>query len=303
MKVAIIGGGAVGLLIAAYLRETKVDTVLYTRRVEQASILIQDGLLIKKKGMIARNHIIAKPFHYGLDDEDLIIVTVKQYDLEPIIRYLVKYKIKTPILFLQNGMSHLSYLSKLSTTSIFLGIVEHGVLKTSDCSIEHSGEGQIKLSCYKGSHDKIGVIWEALDSVGFPIKVETEWYPILAKKLIVNAVINPLTALYKVRNGSLLGNQFYLHNMKALFNEIVPILNLPNEKEIWEEVITICSKTASNYSSMYMDIANKRRTEVHSILGYVLEEAEKGNISLPLSSFLYNSIKGLETFGEEIDNG
>ncbi|WP_017753619.1 2-dehydropantoate 2-reductase [Calidifontibacillus oryziterrae] len=303
MKVAIIGAGAVGLLTAAYLCKANVETVIYTRRDEQASVLNQNGIELHKKGKKSTYFIQSKPLQQGLAEEDLLIITVKQYDIEGIFHYLTSLNSKTPILFLQNGMTHLSYLPSLMSTSIFLGIVEHGVVKLSDYRIEHRGIGQIKLASYKGDLSGFDNVWASLNSVGFPIKKEEQWYPILAKKLIANAVINPLTAIYKVRNGKLLEDPNFQRNMKQLFDEIISILHIADEKDSWEEVVKICSSTSANYSSMYMDIACKRQTEVDSILGYLLEVAENNHKSLPLVTFLYHSIKGMENSREVPDHG
>lgn len=304
MKVAVIGGGAVGLLVAAYLYRANITPVVYTRREEQASLLNETGIEMMKNGISEKYPVTAYPFSNGLmNDEDLIIITVKQYDLAPIIAAFIENDVKTPLLFLQNGMGHISLLSKLYANSLFLGIVEHGVLKHSDVCITHTGEGQIKIAQYQGSVGNFGTIAQALNSVGFVIRSEAEWYPMLVKKLVANAVINPLTALYKIRNGSLLNNDFYFKNMKAVFDEVIQVVTIADVESLWEEVVSICKKTGNNYSSMYKDLEMMRQTEIQAILGYLLEEGKKSKKLMPLSTFLFYSIKGMENIREEERNG
>lgn len=304
MKVAIIGGGAIGMLVAAYLNKANIKPVIYTRRKEQAQALNEKGLEFIKNGITTTYKVKAVPFSEGLlNDEDIILITVKQYDLDPILDYLNRRKIKSSVLFLQNGMSHTVHLSNLQSESIYLGIVEHGVLKQSDRSILHTGEGRIKIAKYRGNFGVVVSLSNAFNSIGFPIIMEGNWYETLANKLVVNAVINPLTALYGVRNGSLLENHFYFINMRSVFLEVVQALALTEVDSLWDEVISICRKTGSNYSSMYKDIENGRQTEINSILGYLLEEGEKRMVPIPMLKFLYNSIKGMETEGKEEGNG
>lgn len=305
MKVAIIGGGAIGMLVAAYLKKAKnINPVIYTRRKEQSEALHEKGLELIKNGITTTYKVKAIPFSVGLLDEaDFIFIAVKQYDLDPILDYLNKNNIKSPLVFLQNGMSHTLALSSLTSESIYLGIVEHGVLKQSDNCIIHTGDGRIKIAKYSGKPGKMVALADALNSIGFPIIMEENWYEILVKKLVVNAVINPLTALYGVRNGSLLENNFYYVNMKSVFIEVVQALALTEIDSLWDEVISICRNTGSNYSSMYKDIENGRQTEINSILGYLLGEGEKRMVPLPMLKFLYNSIKGMETIGKEEGNG
>lgn len=304
MKVAIIGGGAIGMLVSAYLNKASIHPVIYTRRSEQAQALNEKGLELIKYGATTTCQVKAIPFSDGLmEHPDVIFVTVKQYDLDPVLDYLNKNKLQIPVVFLQNGMSHTLVLSNLYSESIYLGIVEHGVLKQSDNSIIHTGEGRIKIAQYSGCQGKVEDLSDQLNSIGFPIMMTTDWYETLARKLVVNAVINPLTALYGVRNGSLLENNFYFINMRLIFLEVVQALALPEIDSLWEDVISICRNTGNNYSSMYKDVENGRKTEIQSILGYLIEEGEKRMVQLPMVKFLYNSIKGMEAKGKEEGNG
>ncbi|NSL50768.1 2-dehydropantoate 2-reductase [Calidifontibacillus erzurumensis] len=304
MKVAIIGGGAVGLLIAAYISKAKMEPIIYTRREEQALALNEQGLKMYKNGIAENFAIKALPISKGLSgEEEIVIVTVKQYDVKKVIDFLSNSQITKPILFLQNGMGHLTYLSELSSPSIYVGIVEHGVLRYSDTCIAHTGEGQIKVAPFKEKTASFDRFVKELDAIGFRTIMEENWYPVLVKKLIVNAVINPLTALYKVKNGALLTNQSFYNNMIAIFQEVTCAVELKDVSKVWDEVVAICKKTSENFSSMYKDIENNRPTEIDSILGYLLAEGKKNSMNMPLTSFLYNSIKGMENKREGEGNG
>ncbi|WP_102347039.1 2-dehydropantoate 2-reductase [Bacillus sp. Marseille-P3661] len=294
MKVAIVGSGAVGLLIASFLYDSKIETILYTNRSEQADKINREGIQVYRNDISRKVFIKAIPFIRGIEPVDLIIVTVKQYHLKPIIDYLVHTENRCPILFLQNGMSHIEDLPSLFTNTIFVGVVEHGVLKRNDNTVEHTGMGQVKISCFKGECGETLPLFEKLNDEGFLFKFEQEWYPMLIQKLVVNAIINPLTVLYSIRNGSLLTNSYYFKNMQLLYSEILPLMNGVDDDKLWRGLVEICEKTAANYSSMYMDIKNNRQTEVDAILGYLLSEGRKNKISLPLISFLYYCIKGKE---------
>ncbi|MCT8139034.1 hypothetical protein H1D32_15800 [Anaerobacillus sp. CMMVII] len=114
----------------------------------------------------------------------------------------------------------------------------------------------------------------------------------MGKKLVVNGVVNPLTAIFKVTNGELLTNPYYFQLMRKIFEEISSVFSC-NDLE-WQRIIEVCKKTSQNRSSMLSDIEAKRETEIEAITGYILDKAALQNKELPLNQFIYNSIKGLE---------
>lgn len=295
MKIGIIGGGAIGLLISAYLAENHPVT-LYTRSHEQANDLLYHGLHIEKDGKKSILPINARPFSNGsLEENDLLIIAVKQYQLHTIIPYLQKLKKK--LLFVQNGMGHLPYLKELSASNeVFLGIVEHGAIRKSSYSVAHTGKGVIKVASYYGQ-------LECLESLqvnnDFPLIFEENYLDMLTKKLIVNAMINPLTAVLGITNGELLINPHYQMLFDQLFNELASVLEFDNKMDMKTHVKEICEKTALNHSSMFRDIEEKRKTEIDSILGYILNIADKKNCHVPITKTLYLMVKGKEHHGKE----
>src|SRR5699024_7311894 len=112
----------------------------------------------------------------------------------------------TPILFLQNGMGHLALLESLHQP-LLVGVIEHGVRRISDYEIDHLGRGSVRIARYRRlESQKLDDIIRELGLVNFPVQFVDDWREMLARKLIVNAVINPLTALFNVRNGEVLRN-------------------------------------------------------------------------------------------------
>lgn len=297
-KIAVIGGGSVGLLFSSYLAE-RFDVTLYTRTEEQAEAVRREGL-IRVVGEVKRETPVqARTLSEGMNGEDLIIVAVKQYHLEVVLSIL-KNEIKDdiPVLFVQNGMGHIHKIEKSAHKHVFLGIVEHGALKTSVNEIHHTGAGVTNIACYRGNGSSINRLFEKPIEL-FSFMQQNEWYEMLINKLIVNSCINPLTALYRVTNGQLIHNLFYHENLKIVFSEIIKALRITDGSAYWTKVIHICRQTSLNRSSMLRDIEEGRETEVDAILGYVLQEAEASLAAVPSVNFLYKSIKGLEKAGEE----
>jgi 2-dehydropantoate 2-reductase len=295
VKIGIVGGGAIGLLIAAYL-SNEYEVTVYTRRSAQAQRLTNEGLQFVKRGKTKRISLQAKAFTEAHINDDLVFITVKQYDVATIINSRNQFDHVKTVVFLQNGMGHVKLLAPFMEKNVIVGIVEHGALKHDDRTVEHTGIGKIVLASLYGTLGQaVNLAKKRIPD--FPFEIADDWENVLVKKLIVNAVINPLTALLHIQNGDLLKVKPYYEMMKLLFSELKQVLPIKDEQGAWEHIVSVCQKTSENYSSMLMDICKNRKTEIDAILGYVLEKGKELGIALPLSQFLFYAIKGLEERG------
>ncbi len=290
MEIGIIGGGSLGLLYSYYLSKEHRVT-LYTNRIEQAEKINHLGIHIKKGSTYREAFVHATPERTY--SESILIITVKQYHLDSIIEDLKKLTPRT-IIFLQNGMGHISRLASLYHHRIIVGIAEHGALRLADHKVHHTGEGLTKLALFQDQEDmnEDFDFCLSLQQNHFPVVFKSDWEKMLKEKLIVNATINPLTALLRVKNGELMTNIYYKKLIYELFEEVRNILEMNEKEELWEHVCAICTKTSDNESSMYRDIQKHQQTEIDSILGYLILNANGKNI--PHISFLYHAIKGIE---------
>jgi 2-dehydropantoate 2-reductase len=291
MRIGIIGGGSIGLLFSYYLGE-RYDVTLYTRTLDQAEAIRQNGLQLIGNGQIHKSELKTNTIENWHGNEDITFIAVKQYHLSTLIEFLLERQIgKTIFIFLQNGMGHLKLLQLLNDETIYVSTVEHGAYKINPFTIEHNGIGQTKLAIYKGEKtipDSLFFIPE------FPIVFESNYYEMLIRKLVINAIINPLTAVLRVPNGEIIQNEHYLRVAQNYFSEIAAILQLTNKENYFRQVLEVCQRTSNNRSSMLKDIEQKSQTEVDSIIGFILEEAEKKKIKAPISQMLYDFIKGSE---------
>jgi len=298
MKIGIIGAGAIGLLFSYYLSE-KNQVTIYTRSKRQAELIQTKGICLMDGETTYIARVEAVPFELWKGSEDLTIVTVKQYHL-PMIMPELNNQVNDcgSLLFLQNGMGHLKWLSELKASRIYLGSVEHGAARVNEYTVSHNGYGITKAAVYRGNEDHLRWLVGATQA-RFPISLEDDYQTILLTKLIVNCIINPLTATFQVTNGTLISNPYYYQIVTSLFKEIVTILNIHNREEHFANVLSVCKKTSANQSSMLKDIAAGRETEIDAILGYVLEEANRKQMQAPLTHNYYNLIKGKECKEED----
>lgn len=296
MKVGIIGAGSIGLLFAAYLGK-KFKVTIFPRRLVQAELINKEGITIQEKNSFKTN-VSATVEKKHLNQQELIIVTVKQYHLESIITDLQKVNPQIPILFLQNGMLHLSQINHLRSDTILVGTVEHGALKVDDITVHHNGVGKTNIAVYRGEMKKIDQLLRA-NIPRFHFAAYTNYEEMLLKKLLVNAMINPLTAVLQEKNGQLINNTYYYQIFLELFNEVMVLFPGQDKEKLLKEIMLICSNTENNESSMLKDIKSGGKTEIDAISGYLLNIAKEKEIQLPITKMLYCMVKGMERGGSE----
>ena len=104
------------------------------------------------------------------------------------------------------------------------------------------------------------------------------------QKLVVNAVINPLTALYRCRNGELLDGGERQQHMALLAAEADGCLarRYPDwPADTLVQCLRVARETAANTSSMLADVLAGRDTEIHFINGALLALAADVGMVLP----------------------
>lgn len=288
LQIGIIGGGAIGLLISSYLSEHHQVT-LYVNRQEQVNLIESEEIHRYENGSFAgKNRIQVKQVE-ELVTADCLFVCVKQAGIQDVIAILNGLTRPSPVIFTQNGMGHHLYLEELAHPT-YLGIIEHGAVRMSDNQVNHLGNGQIKLASATGNNAEANLLVQKLTQATFPFTYVEDAVQLAKEKLIVNAVINPLTALFDVDNGEILQNPSIHRLAEKLCREAAEVLELPF-KESWEAVQKIARVTGKNTSSMRADIIHRRKTENEAISGYLLQIT---NRVIPYTDFVYEAIRALE---------
>lgn len=293
MKIYVIGGGAIGLLVSAYLKKKNNEVTLCTRTKAQADQLNQQGLTLIRNDqseLIPIHSVTLK--QAKVEEADVCLFAVKSYDLEPIMKEITsKRKKDQSYLFLQNGMTHVELASKLPDLTIAFATVSHGAVRLNQTTVQHTGVGEVNWAMYQQRTNYLTDWLRTLPSSEFPVYEHDKWEELLWSKLLVNVCINPITALTGIKNGELLESTELKQFMKCVFDEAFLLHPLqPDKERHWSQVLSVCKQTAENTSSMLVDIKHERQTEVDAILGYLLRIAKANGLSLPTISFLYQAL-------------
>jgi 2-dehydropantoate 2-reductase len=159
--------------------------------------------------------------------------------------------------------------------------------------VRAAGEGILSIE----RNQAIGPLVEALRSAKFNVNIVNDARSLIWGKLVINAAINPLTALLRVPNGKILERPSAREMMRALASETARVaeaekidLPFPNPVAAVEDVAL---KTAANHSSMLQDILRGAPTEIDAICGAVVKTAQRHNIDTPANWACWKLIKAI----------
>ncbi|WP_028595834.1 ketopantoate reductase family protein [Paenibacillus assamensis] len=312
MKWDLIGGGALGLMFTARLLQHGEQIRLWTRTSEQAEELRQKGLfLIDRKGVQQHYPNIHA---YPLDEAERVLkrsnepikrlgLFIKQTSFtDAFMKQLAVLPVEkvSSVLCFQNGIGHDEKLKQLfSENMLAMAVTTEAAKRTSSYEVTHTGDGETWLgNAIDPNNDEVRVWCNLFKEAGFQAFVSNNIEDNIYRKLIVNAVINPLTALLRLRNGELLHSEKRLQLMREVFEEVIAIYRLQgipvHADEAWDNLIRVCSATASNTSSMLADVLAERTTEIDAITGQLLRIADAHQYHSPAQTYLYRSIQALD---------
>jgi len=298
LQTVIVGGGSVGLLYAARLALAGETVTVVTRSSLQANQLSQNGITCTGlDGSTRVVPVLASPIERGLPQGNLYLLTVKQTDLPGLLPAIRQVNSSARVIALQNGMGHQELLSGvLSEEQIFFAINTEGARRLSGTEVVHTGSGILRVGAWENGSDMDPVISSFMkwaSCAGIHSVFEKSMKPYAWRKLMANALINPLTALFEVPNGALLENPHTEKLMRELFTEASAVAEYAGQKmeeADWQEIVTICRNTSRNLSSMLQDVKRHKQTEVESINGYIVKQGQRANLPTPLHETLLRVI-------------
>jgi 2-dehydropantoate 2-reductase len=314
MRIKIVGAGALGLLFASRLSSTETRIELITHSESQSNELKRNGLhLIDSSGAgIKPVEVCSIYSDQGSADRsepvDWILLTVKQKDInQPLLERLSKLTTEeSRLLCFQNGIGHKELLDqRFAPNRLYAAITTEGALKLSNHSVKHSGRGTTWMGRMEESRadsdpfdEKEIMLQSLLVKAGFEVFLSKKIISYIWNKLLINAVINPISAIMQIKNGDLLQSQYLMDLMRSLLEEgrlVAQKLGIETEDNLWEQLLLVCERTSENQSSMMKDIAQERKTEIEWINGALLRLADKFKLQIPVHETIYRMVKHLES--------
>ena len=289
-KIFILGAGAVGSILGALLSQRNDVTLVGNK--DHVNAVRSNGLSIS--GDINKTFLVRTDTQIReMPQKTLIFLTTKTYDSEKAINAVIKLLRKdTVILVLQNGLGNEDTVKRIvgRRAKVLRGITT--------MAAEFLKLGEVRY--WKGNiileHDFAAKkVADILNASTLEASLSKSINSKIWSKTVVNSVINPLTAIFRVRNCEI-GSESLSSIRHQIVRECVRVgkaegITLPKylEQEIDSQILAY-----TNFSSMYQDIVKGKMTEIDSLNGKIVELGRKHHIPTPVNETLVHFIKFLE---------
>jgi len=291
MNIVIFGSGAIGSLFGALL-SNKNNVILYGRK-PHVDVINREGLKIDGKTIFHKKLLATSNIKEIKTNIDLLILSVKSYDTDMALKEIEKIiDDNTILLTIQNGLDNVDKIkNEFKHKQIICGVTTHGSIFVKPGFILHTGIGETVLGELNGVVSKrIKNIVDLFNNSGIITKYSNDIEKEIWIKAIINSSINPLTTIFKCKNGYLLKNPILFNTVKSICFESVRIANSEgvniNPDDIFNKTKEVINDTSDNYSSMLQSYKKYKKTEINSINGILIERGKKRNIDTTLNEIL-----------------
>lgn len=349
MQLGIVGKGSIGKCLAySLLKSTSHNPSLLVRPNTFKSLINKEMITSNKcnvnyypleldsnkKPNVESSEVSVYPMKSCADKPsfDVIVICTKSFQLIEAMNQLESNNFldnnPTLILF-HNGIistSDIPSFIKQRDIPLLFGTTVHAAT-TFDIDgpfdVRHTGTGLTWLGFrqpfMKNVHDT-DILCKIFDVAFNPCTWYNDLEPHLLWKLAINSCINPLTAIYQIRNDGLIGNEKYQDEMRQICTELCDVfrayyndltengMNTKMDRNsvetwnklcyfqyLWDIVSKALEKVKLNYSSMNRDIYYNRQTEIDQINGYVVQLGKKYGINVNFNEDIVQHIHELQT--------
>lgn len=317
MKVAVLGAGALGSVIAGHLTRAGEDVTLIARG-ERAEYLKKQGITITGLGDFNTPcNVTTNPKE--VSEADYLIVAVKTYQMESALMDVGHLEVSS-VLSVQNGVLKNEQLAKvfgedktLGATAHFSGeVMPEGPVRFTFNESFHIGE------LPEGTSKRVQNLVTALDGAGIHAEAEPQIQTVEWSKFVGWVGLMALSVLIRLETYKLLSNDDsviigarIIRETASLAEKLgVSVVDIPpipgktiatvSEQQAVETLrgvgAVIESRAPNHRMSSLQDLERGRRLEVEETLGYVVTKAAEEDVPVPTVETCYHLISGMNQF-------
>src|SRR5438874_5915080 len=294
MRVVVAGAGTIGSLFAGHLAQVADVTVL-TRRPEHAQALNERGLHVSGRSDFSAV-VAASSDPAAVGDADLVILACKGGDLEPLAASLAGRFPHATVMTVQNGLGAEEIVAAHGAWPLLSAVTFMSGTRHDDIHVEYVLDTATWIGPYRDTTPADAESVAALiRSAGLKAEAFDDLRPAQWSKLIFNATVNAVAALTGLPHDSHFAEGMLGELVHALVDEgkaVARAAGVELREDPWEMNVLATRRGDRHYPSMLEDVEAHRPTEVESINGSLVREAEKHGLTVPLQAAVHALVRG-----------
>lgn len=314
MKISVIGAGAIGNLVAAYLK-TKGEDVSLVGHSLSVNAIKENGLQVSGvRGDLSIKIDVSEKIDCS---PDLIILATKTQDIDSVFKGNQRFIKDSTILTTQNGIRADDIVGKYAPKeNIISSIVMFGSTLLEPSRIVHNFEGSWIIGKAFGKNDEQTVRVSSVLDKAFPAILAEDIKGMKYLKIFVNAN-NCIAAILGISmqeafsdiNISAISISIWKEGLDIVKNcgiDLVPLPDFPTDRitkltslprieaaKIFSGIMTALSKEPL-YGSILQSIKRGRTSEIDYINGEFVSLAKEKGLEAPLNEMLVKMVHEVE---------
>lgn len=302
-KILIVGIGGVGAYfggLLSKLNQINNDiSVCFMARGENLQAIKNNGLFVSSSSMEfnTRPAIVSdNPEDFG--KVDYIILSTKSYDIEETVRNLnICVTEETVFLPLLNGVDSAEKIKEIYPNNLVADGCAYIISRlVKPGYVENMGNIQKLIFGVPDTEDKrLSYLFEVFQSAGIEATLTKDITAKIWEKFIFISSTATITSYYNKTFGEIREDKVYSEDLKQLIEECFELakhkkINLDSGiiERVWTQFLNVPAEATTSMHSDFL--SSKNKTEVESLTGYIVKEANKYGLELPKYTEMYTGL-------------
>lgn len=314
-KIVVVGGGGIGGITAAYLKNASYDVTLYDTDKKHVEHITKNGLAIE--GVRGKKTVKLPAVCTLTESYDIFLLSVKSpHTLEALNTIQDHMKPSSVVVSLQNGINEEMISKKIGEQHTIGCVVGWGASNLGPGHLSQTSNGQFIIGRLDGTIDsqlqEIKTLLEEVTETVITDNILGHLWP----KLLINCCIATIGVCFAADVKKLISNKKMIPIMVGLSEELVRVakdagirlekfedvldmgLFCINDFDDYKRAVAIMKLAGKQHkgikSSMWQDVEKGRKTEIDYINGYVEQKARELGIPTPINAELIKLVKDIE---------
>jgi 2-dehydropantoate 2-reductase len=306
-KIAVLGLGGVGGYFGGYLarhfEKSNIIDIIFIARGDNKMTLKNKGITLQtpEETFVAYPKLTSSdPSEIGTID--YLICCTKTYDLEQSLRqYIPCIKNETVLISLQNGVEGADIIKQICPENevldggayIISSLVKPGIVKKTSKFEKIFFGTQAQKTVRQVKLAKI------LLAAGIDASLSKNIKTVLWEKFLLISTMATITSFLNISIGAILVADKNMELLLSLMNELKAVGEANGtlfSADIIHKTLNIMSAMPfETTSSLQRDFQTGKKTEVDTLVGYVVRAGKQLKIPTPLYEMMYEKLKGSDT--------